>query len=347
VRVLAVADSKNMLLHESGLCLEDMQDSFSQGRADGADFATLDVDALTDFLVRKSPNAVIVDCTASDALVSQYPKWLQRGVHIVSANKKAGCADWDLYCRNFNAARKGESRWFYEASVGSGLVISTIQDLLRTGDTIHRIEGIFSGTLSYIFNSLSGNYGMSFSEAVADAGAKGYTERDPREDLSGADVQRKLVIIAREAGLELNLEDVHVESLVPEPLRNWQCPEGEDCATAFLEALKEFDDEMSLKVTSCSLSSVAEPGAGGGPHVLRYVGIVDVARGTAKVELRRYPMSHPFAGLKDIDNVCLFSTERFTPRPLMVRGPGTGRALIAGGVFADLLRLGSVVRQSK
>lgn len=330
VRVLGVADSSKMVLHETGLCLDDgLKSAFE---TEGSIVAESDINHLTDFMVRKAPSAVIVDCTASNEIASKYPKWLEKGLHVVSANKKGGCADWDLYCRTFNAARKGKSNWLYEASVGSGLLVSTIRDLRRTGDRIDTIEGVFSGTLSSLFHRMAD--GNAFSDAVQRLYEKEHTEPDPRDDLSGLDVQRKVVILAREAGLELNLEDVQVESLVPEPLQAWTPPSGEDVGMAFIKELRAFDDNFAQKVSYAT------------SEVLRYVGIVDVEKGTARVELRRYPTSHPFAQLQGIDNACLFHTERFSPQPLMVRGPGTGRGVIAGGVFADLLRLGSVIRST-
>jgi len=325
VRVLAIANSKKMVLHETGLSLEQRPRNLEETDA-GAKLLDMSLNELMDFMVQKRPNAVVVDCTGSMAVSNTYPKWLQRGIHVITTSKMPGSAEWDLYCRNLNAARKGQSRWLYEASVGAGLLISTIQDLLRTGDKIYRIEGVFSGTLSYIFNNL--RPGKRFSDVIAEAQSMGFTEPDPRDDLMGTDVQRKVVILARECGLVLNMEDVFVESAVPALLQDWEPPAEANRAEAFIEALRQFDDVMAAKVAEA------------GTDVLRYVGIVDVVNRVARVELRRCPLEHPFAALRHIDNVCLFSTERFSPTPLMVQGPGTGRGVVAGGVFAGLLRLG-------
>merc|ERR1711998_344147 len=167
---------------------------------------------------------------------------------------------------------------------------------------INVVQGIFSGTLSYIFNVMSAT-GRPFSDVVADAVADGFTEPDPRDDLFGADVQRKVVIVARECGLNLNMEDVPVESLVPAALNDWKPAEGQNLAKAFVEELKPYDGGMAEKLAS----------AKGG--VLRYVGTIDVRAGTGKVELKAFPMDHAFAGTKHADNVVLFHTARYTHSP--------------------------------
>lgn len=232
--------------------------------------------------------------------------------------------------RELKEASSGEALWKYESTVGAGLpIISTLTDMVTTGDEIHRIEGILSGTLSYIFNSLTPD--RKFSELVQDAKANGFTEPDPRDDLSGTDVQRKCLILARECGLELDLADIPVESLVPEPLRDWQPPAGQNCADAFIEALKRFDADMAKRIDA--------PEGG----VLRYVGIVDVQGKSACVELRTYSAEHPFAGTRHADNVVLFSTERYQPQPLVIQGPGAGAAVTATGIFADLLHASRVL----
>merc|ERR1711881_820443 len=193
------------------------------------------------------------------------------------ANKKAGSADIKFYREVQDAARTGGTQWGYEATVGAALpVIKTIQDFNQTGDEIVMVQGIFSGTLSYIFNVMSAT-GRDFSDVVAEAVANGFTEPDPRDDLFGTDVQRKVVIVARECGLDIGMDDVPVESLVPAALNDWKPKEGQNLAQAFVEELKPYDGNMADRLK----------GAGGG--VLRYVGTIDVKAGTAKVELKAYP----------------------------------------------------------
>lgn len=277
------------------------------------------------FMQRQPGRAVIVDCTAADAPADYYAAWLKSGMSVVTPNKKAGSGPLARY----KAIREAEGcgRFFFEASVGAGLpVIGTLQDMLLSGDKVRRIDGICSGTLSYLFNEFSVD--RPWSEVVASAAAAGFTEPDPREDLSGLDVARKVTILARECGLELELTDVPVESLVPPPLQSWQPEDSKDLAAKFVEQLRPFDEVMAEKAASATSRG----------KVLRYVGSVDMAAGTACVQLRSLPNTHPFASTQYADNVIAFSSERYTPRPLVVQGPGAGAAVTAAGVFGDVLR---------
>ncbi|CAI7930688.1 unnamed protein product [Closterium sp. NIES-54] len=268
----------------------------------------------------------LADCTASEAVADCYAAWMRGGITVITPNKKASSGPLPRLAEMAAARKKGGSRFFYECTVGAGLpVIYTLRRQLDTGDKLVRCEGIFSGTLSYIFNSLDGS--KPFSQIVSEAKAAGYTEPDPRDDLKGMDVARKVVIVAREAGLHLELSDVPVESLVPKPL--------EDVASAdeFLARLPDFDSDITDKLKEAQAAN----------EVLRFVGIVDMAKGGASVELRRYPKTHPFASLTGSDNMISFQTERYFDMPLVVRGPGAGAAVTAAGVFTDLLRLCSHV----
>merc|ERR1719437_254899 len=183
---------------------------------------------------------LIVDNTASDAPPELYEAWLASGISVVTPNKKAGSGPYDRYQRIMAAQKTGNSRFLYEATVGAGLpIVGPLQGLLAAGDEVTMVQGIFSGTLSYIFNTWKP--GMKFSEVVEDAKSKGFTEPDPRDDLSGTDVQRKVTILGREMGLKLELDDVPVKSLVPEALQDWSPPEGQNLGDAFVEGLKDYD----------------------------------------------------------------------------------------------------------
>jgi aspartokinase/homoserine dehydrogenase 1 len=263
---------------------------------------------------------VIVDCSASADVASHYAHWLSEGIHVVTPNKKANSAEYEYYERLKDARRAAGSHYLYEATVGAGLpVIQTLRDLRETGDEIRRIEGMFSGTLAYLFNTWDGS--QSFSSVVRQAKSLGYTEPDPRDDLSGTDVARKLIILGREMGLRLEISDVDVESLVP--------PELVGCGIdEFVERLAEFDAPMLARLEA----------ARGRDCVLRYVGSVGVD-GRAEVGVVELPTSHPFANIALTDNIVRFQTARYDQNPLIVQGPGAGPAVTAAGVFADLLRV--------
>jgi aspartokinase/homoserine dehydrogenase 1 len=266
------------------------------------------------------PHAVIIDCSASPDVASRYAHWLAQGIHVVTPNKKANSAEFGYYQHLRQARRLAGAHYLYEATVGAGLpVIQTLRDLRETGDEIRRIEGIFSGTLAYLFNTWDGS--EPFSAIVRSAKGLGYTEPDPRDDLSGMDVARKLIILAREMGLELELSDVQVESLVPEALKGCQVDE-------FLERLGEFDRPMLERLEQARAAD----------EVLRYVGSIDVT-GRAEVGVVQLPRAHPFANIALTDNIVRFQTARYDQNPLIVQGPGAGPAVTAAGVFADLLRV--------
>jgi bifunctional aspartokinase / homoserine dehydrogenase 1 len=322
LRVVAAGDKERMALDERGLT-GDVAELVARGQA-------FSLDGLTTALQNDiNPIRVVVDCTASDEVVSYYERWLTKGISVVTPNKKGGAGPMDRYARCRAALRKTSAQWLYECSVGAALpVINTIQDMLQTGDQIRQIEGVFSGTLSYLFNTMAPD--TPFSAAVQQAKDRGFTEPDPRDDLSGLDVARKMVILARELGLSLELADIPVESLVPEPLRDWTYagPAG-GLADAFIKELAQHDGAMAARVTDATKAG----------KVLRYVGVVDVAARAARVELRAYAVSSPLGGLSFNDNLISISSDRYTPQPLVIQGPGAGPALTASGVFADILRL--------
>jgi aspartokinase/homoserine dehydrogenase 1 len=315
LRVRGIAGSKRMRLSQGPIDLGQWRDAYAAGN-DGVDLERFAEHVHAD----QFPHAVIIDCSASAAVASHYAGWLAAGIHVVTPNKKANSAAIDEYQRVQDARRAAGAHYLYEATVGAGLpVIQTLRDLRETGDEIRRIEGIFSGTLAYLFNTWDGS--QSFSSVVKHAKSLGYTEPDPRDDLSGMDVARKLIILAREMGLKLELGDVKVESLVPGALA--------DCGVDdFLERLTEFDAPMLARLE----------GARARGHVLRYVGSVGVD-GRAEVGVIELPLSHPFANIALTDNIVRFQTARYDKNPLIVQGPGAGPAVTAAGVFADLLRV--------
>lgn len=317
LRVRGILNSKAMILNEKGRAIENWRDSIRNSNL-SPDLETFVNHVQADYF----PHAAIVDCTASADLVAHYPRWLERGIHIITPNKKANTGSMELYRALRSISRNRNRHYLYETTVGAGLpIISTLRDLIQTGDEVVEIEGVLSGTISYIFNTF--DVTKPFSEIVRDARSKGYTEPDPREDLSGTDVARKLVILAREIGLDVELEDVRVESLVPESLRGGSVED-------FFRGLPRHDDVMRDLLDR----------ARDRDQVIRYVGIVDPKKGCV-VQLKNYPRSHAFARTSGSDNIVAFKTHRYNPQPLIVQGPGAGPAVTAGGVFADLLRLAS------
>lgn len=264
------------------------------------------------------PHSIIVDCSASDAVAERYAEWLSRGIHVVTPNKHAGSGPLPRYEAIHRRSLRGRFR--AESTVGAGLpVISTLRDLIDTGDVVLGIEGIFSGTLAWLFNTFDGT--RPFSDLVREARRLGYTEPDPRDDLSGVDVARKLVILAREAGWKTSLDAVQVESLVPPALQA-------TTPAQFLEQLAALDEPMRARLDAARARQ----------HVLRYVARLD-GSGLARVGLVELPGSHAFAHIKLTDNVVQFTTARYRSNPLVVQGPGAGPEVTAAGIFADVLRI--------
>src|SRR5450755_1983555 len=252
LRVRGIATSKRMLLEETAVDLDHWAERFA------ADSVPLDLEKFANHVQADYiPHTVMIDCTASAAIGETYAAWLTRGIHVVTPNKKANSGTLPYYLALQEAGRAAGTRYLYEATVGAGLpIIQTLRDLRDTGDEITRIEGIFSGTLAYLFNVFDGS--DMFSSIVRAAKAKGYTEPDPRDDLSGMDVVRKLIILGREMGLTLEMSDVRVEGLVPKALEKCSVEE-------FMERLPEFDATMAA-----TLKDASQKG-----EVLRYVGRVD------------------------------------------------------------------------
>jgi bifunctional aspartokinase / homoserine dehydrogenase 1 len=272
---------------------------------------------------QNSPHSVIIDATASSELTPFYPKWLETGVNLISPNKKANTESMESYARIRRAAANGGRHFLYSTNVGAGLpIVQTLRDLRSTGDKFHLIQGILSGTLSFLFSEFDGT--RPFSEIVRDAMKLGFTEPDPREDLSGQDVVRKLVILAREAGVSIEREQVEVEGLVPSDLQDPQKVSKEE----FVARLSELDTKMTARIMAAKNNG----------EILRYVGSLD-EKGHARVGLESLPIDHAFASVKGTDNIVLFKTDRYQKQPLVIKGPGAGPEVTAAGVFADLLRL--------
>jgi aspartokinase/homoserine dehydrogenase 1 len=315
VTVVGLANSRTFVADANGIDLR------SWKRALGSARERMDAGAFVERIAAMElTNAALVDCTVGPSIVDAYPAFIDANLHIITPNKWANALPWTRYATLIEQLERRKRYFLFEANVGAGLpIVSTLRDLIASGDEIVRIEGILSGTLSYLFNNFDGR--VPFSALVRDAHRLGFTEPDPREDLSGQDVARKLLILGRQIGLTMDLDEVRVDSLVPKALA------GGAYSPRFLQAFERCDAELAARVTRA-----AARGA-----VLRYVGTLE--GGKARAGLKEFPKSHPVASAKGSDNLIAFTTKRYARTPLVVQGPGAGADVTAMGVFSDILKL--------
>jgi bifunctional aspartokinase / homoserine dehydrogenase 1 len=314
LKVYGIANSKGMVFSREGLDLQNYQQAL------GNDPVAINVENIKSF-VRDNHliNPVLVDCTSNENLAMTYVEYLQEGFHVVTPNKKANTDSWRYYQALRSAAQKTNRRFLYETTVGAGLpVIDTLQSLLKAGDELLRFSGILSGSLSYIFGKLE--EGMSISAATAIAKENGFTEPDPRDDLSGMDVARKLLIMAREAGMQLELSDINIQSVLPENF------DASGDISKFMENLPKLDQQVSEQVAVAKAEG----------KVLRYIGTI--VEGKCQVSIEAVDASHPLYSIKDGENALAIHSRYYQPLPFVLRGYGAGAAVTAAGVFGDLLR---------
>ena len=317
IHIRGIANSKKMLLDQEGIDPGNWRTRFER---EGVD---LDLERFAKHIsATYFPHSLIIDCSTSSELANQYVNWLQNRIHVITPNKKAGTANYSYYKELMDTCLTTGSRFLYETTVGAALpVIWTLKDLVQTGDRVQRIEGMLSGTLAWLFSSYDGS--VPFSTLVRQAREMGYTEPDPRDDLSGMDVGRKTVILARELGSKIEVGEVPIQSLVPQALEDITLAE-------FMERLEELDP-----IIEKAYQEARKRG-----EYLRYVGTVD-EEGRCEARLGSFAADHPFSQAKGTDNVICFVTDRYQSQPLVIKGPGAGREVTAGGVFSDILRLSS------
>ena len=318
IRLVGITNTKKMLLNEGGISLENWKEELLEnGEIANIGSFVSDVQDLN------LPYSVFVDCTADKNIVQYYYSLLSSSVSIVTPNKVANSGRYEQYFLLQKAAQKHGVKFLYETNVGAGLpIINTLQGLITSGDKINKIEAVLSGTLAYIFNNFK--VGDRFVDVVKEAKAKGYTEPDPRDDLSGQDVARKILILSREAGLKLEPEDVKIINLLNDACLN--APSVE----AFFEELEKDNDRFEKLLKDAEAND----------EVLRFVASLD-SENNASIGLKTVGRSHPFFNLAGSENIISFTTERYKYNPLVVKGPGAGAEVTASGVFADIMSISS------
>jgi aspartokinase/homoserine dehydrogenase 1 len=316
LRIIGVANSRKMLFNDQGIDIGNFEEEFKKA-------IPTDLSVFSDEIIsRNLRNSVFADITSSESVADLYAQLLKKSISVVACNKIACSSAYSNYKNLKSLAREYNASFLFETNVGAGLpVISTLSDLLRSGDSVTRIEAVLSGTLNFVFNNYNGE--KSFSAVVKQAQEEGYTEPDPRLDLSGVDVMRKIMILARESGDKIEMEDIVNESFMPA-----SCMEG---------SVENFYKEMLVHEDHFKKLYDKSKKAG---KKLKYV--AQYENGKAKVGLQYIDPSHDFFHLYGKDNAVTFYTSRYIDQPLVIKGAGAGAEVTASGVFADIIKTGII-----
>lgn len=317
LRVIAVSNSKKMHFDEDGMSLKDWPSLLANGEVSNAEVFVSKVKELN------LRNSIFVDITANESVSKLYEQFLKQNVAVVTCNKIACSSAYANYQNLKSLSRKYNAPFLFETNVGAGLpIIDTVKNLIASGDKVHKIQAVLSGSLNFIFNNFNEN--TTFDEVVKEAGIQGFTEPDPKIDLSGVDVARKILILIRESGYQMEIEDIENLSFLPE---------------ACMKTTNNDDFFKSL-VTHASHFEQLLQEANEKESRLKFV--AQFENGKANVGLQCIPKDHPFYNLEGKDNIVLFYTDRYVDQPLLIKGAGAGAAVTASGIFADVIRIGNV-----
>ena len=317
LRVIALSNSRKMYFDEEGISLKDWQFLLETGEAaDTEKFIT----NVKEFNLR---NSIFVDITANESISKTYEHFLKRNIAVVTCNKIACASEYDNYKKLKKLSQQFNAPFLFETNVGAGLpIIDTVKNLVASGDKVNKIQAVLSGSLNFIFNNFDEN--NTFHDVVKEAGVQGFTEPDPKIDLSGIDVARKILILIRESGYKMEIDEITNESFMPATCLETITNE------AFFESLKEHADHFEA-IYREAISKDSR---------LKYV--AQFENGKANVSLRFIPKDHPFYNLEGKDNIVLFFTDRYVDQPLLIKGAGAGAAVTASGIFADVIRIGNI-----
>jgi aspartokinase/homoserine dehydrogenase 1 len=317
VRVVAVSNSRKMYFDEDGISLKEWQPLLEKGETANKEQFITNVKALN------LRNSIFVDITANEEVSKTYEQYLKQNVAVVTCNKIACSSAYDNYKNLKSLSRQFNAPFLFETNVGAGLpIIDTVKNLIASGDKVHKIQAVLSGSLNFIFNNFDEN--NTFHDVVKEAGVQGFTEPDPKIDLSGIDVARKILILIRESGYQMEIKDIENKSFLPKDCM------GTTNNEAFFASLKEHAKHFETLLEEADQKESR----------LKFV--AQFEDGKASVGLQFIPKDHPFYNLEGKDNIVLFYTDRYVDQPLLIKGAGAGAAVTASGIFADVIRIGNV-----